>query len=201
MKSIPPRFLNQVENKKCGLLIFLKGSPKPCQDGDRQPCNYRSSMALQAITLFPRKSHNLHFQNVRGCLPQSFHSPQSPSLTRFTLSYPSCSTALSFGNERANTHAIPTRLKQSSFLREPLQVELALAPKQSLTHRWFVQLPYIRSVQLDDNRSPVRSIWSTSTGRLKSCTSLKEERSRARRRLQACCRDAARRAIGRRAVR
>lgn len=32
------------------------------------------------------------------------------------------------GNERADTHAIPTGLKQSSFLREPLQVELAPTP-------------------------------------------------------------------------
>jgi hypothetical protein len=41
-----------------------------------------------AITPFPRKSHRLPFKTVRGCLPQSFRSPQSPGMTRFTLIYP-----------------------------------------------------------------------------------------------------------------
>jgi hypothetical protein len=143
MESIPPRFLNQFENQKLQAANLPERLPQALPGRRLQPCNYRSSIALQAITPFPQKSHNLPFQTVRGCLPQSFHSPQSPNLTRFTLSYPSCSTALAFGNERANTHAIPTRLKQSVFLREPLPVELALTPKKSLTHRWSVQLPYI----------------------------------------------------------
>ena len=89
--------------------IFSAADQKGRANRRNQPCNYRSSNALQAITPFPRKSHNLPFSTVRGCLPQSFHSPQSPSLTRFTLSYPSCSTLNRFGNERANTHANSNR--------------------------------------------------------------------------------------------
>ena len=64
---------------------------------------------LPALTPFPRKSHRLPFQTVRGCLPQSFHSPQSPSMTRFTLIYPFVLFSL-FGNERA------TRLQMISVV-------------------------------------------------------------------------------------
>ena len=57
----------------------------------------------------PPKESNACFNFVRGCLPQSLHSPQFQSLTRFTLIYPSCSVFL-FGNDRANCDIWTTRL-------------------------------------------------------------------------------------------
>jgi hypothetical protein len=40
---------------KCGLLIFLGGSPKPLQDVNQQHRYYCSSTASQASTPFPQK--------------------------------------------------------------------------------------------------------------------------------------------------
>jgi hypothetical protein len=56
-----------------------------------------SSSAIIALRLrhkrhsVPPKESNACLLIVRGCLPQSLHSPQFQSLTRFTLIYPSCS--------------------------------------------------------------------------------------------------------------
>src|SRR4030095_9989510 len=66
-----------------------------------------SSSAIIALHLrhkrhsVPPKESNACFNFARGCLPQSLHSPQFQSLTRFTLISPSCSVLL-FGNDRAN---------------------------------------------------------------------------------------------------
>src|ERR1044072_1999559 len=101
MKSVFICGLTRSSQKNCGLLIFLGGSPKPRQDVNQQLRYYCPSTASQAPLRSPKRVKRLLLNSVRGCLPQSLHSPQFQSLTRFTLIYPSCSVFL-FGNDRAN---------------------------------------------------------------------------------------------------
>src|ERR1041384_8233084 len=74
--------------------------PSPVRTTNQQHRYYCSSTASQTSLRSPKRV-NACFKFVRGCLPQSLHSPQFQNLTRFTLIYPSCSV-LHFGNDRAN---------------------------------------------------------------------------------------------------
>src|SRR6185436_8410724 len=74
--------------------------PSPVRTTNQQHRYYCSSTASQTSLRSPKRV-NACFNFARGCLPQSLHSPQFQSLTRFTLIYPSCSILL-FGNDRAN---------------------------------------------------------------------------------------------------
>ena len=80
-------------HKKCGLLIFPGGLP---QAPSRRQSAAPLLLLINCVTNvapFPQKSQTFALNLVRGCLPQSLHSPQYPSLTRFTLIYPSCSAS------------------------------------------------------------------------------------------------------------
>ena len=82
--------------------------PSPVRTTNQQHRYYCSSTASQTSLRSPKRV-NACFNFARGCLPQSLHSPQFQSLTRFTLIYPSCSVFL-FGNDRANCDIWTTRL-------------------------------------------------------------------------------------------
>src|ERR1044072_8155052 len=62
--------------KNCGLLIFLGGSPRRRQGVNQQVRYYCSFNCVTSATPFPQKSQTLALITVRGCLPQSLHSPQ-----------------------------------------------------------------------------------------------------------------------------
>ena len=134
---------------ECGLLTYLGGSPKPRQDVDQQPCNSCSSTVRLALTPFPRKSQRLLLNLARGCLPQSFHSLQSPSMTRFTqLSNPSCS-AFSFSNDRASFCELFTCSITSPSFRENSQLSQGWSNPERLSvvhmRRACRKFPYISS--------------------------------------------------------
>src|SRR5436190_4498093 len=59
------------------------GSPMPVQDDNQQSAITSSSIAGLSNSVPPKERRCLFV--VRGRLPQSFLSPQSKSLTRFTL--------------------------------------------------------------------------------------------------------------------
>src|SRR6185503_15040804 len=82
--------------------------PSPVRTTNQQHRYYCSSTASQTSLRSPKRV-NACFNFARGCLPQSLHSPQFQSLTRFTLIYPSCSVFL-FGNDRANCDIGPRQL-------------------------------------------------------------------------------------------
>ena len=60
------------------------GSPMPAQDDNQQSAITSSSIASFQQLRSPERAPPAFFK-VRGRLPQSFLSPQSKSLTRFTL--------------------------------------------------------------------------------------------------------------------
>jgi hypothetical protein len=110
-----------------------------------------SSSAIIALQLrhkrysVPPKESNTCFKFVRGCLPQSLHSPQFQSLTRFTLIYPSCSVFL-FGNDRAN-RAIWDTLDSNNalllgFLCDPMAKTLCVNGHKCRTFVYVSDKPY-----------------------------------------------------------
>ena len=144
MESSPPRFfLNQLKNKKMRAANLPDRLPQALPG--RRPATPQLSLfdCGASNNSVPPKELQPAFSNRERMppprLPLTTISEPDPIYPYFTLLV----LLRLLGNERADTHAIPTRLKQSSFLREPLQIELAPTPKQSLTHRWPVQLPYI----------------------------------------------------------
>ncbi len=60
------------------------GSPMPAQDDNQQSAINDSSIARLRNSVPPKERRQL-FSKMRERLPQSFLSPQSKSLTRFTL--------------------------------------------------------------------------------------------------------------------
>jgi len=68
--------LKQPGQKNAGCWSFLGGSPKPRQNVNQQLRYYCSSTASQAPLRSPKRVKRLPLKSVRGCLPQSLHSPQ-----------------------------------------------------------------------------------------------------------------------------
>ena len=139
---------------ECGLLTYLGGSPKPRQDVDQQPCNSCSSTVQLVLTPFPRKNQHLLLNLVRGRLPQSFHSLQSPSMTRFTLIKPSCSGFL-FGNDCASKCSRSFKARKPYFLEKLIQRRSKILSK--------LRTPSIHQVQRNGRLSLGSIHWERKT--------------------------------------
>lgn len=130
-------------------------------------------IASQAFAPFPRKSRRLLSKFVRGRLPQSFHSPQSSSLTRFTFSTLLVRTLFST-NHAKQPSRVAAKLQLSKFLwnlQKPIGVLFLHTSESFPTQNFAVHVPYIhRFVTHDKQTQKVREERSTVDRSLrKSC--------------------------------
>ena len=135
--------------KKCGLLIFpgrLPQAPSGRQISSTAIIAHRLRHKRHSV---PPKESNACFNFARGCLPQSLHSPQFQSLTRFTLIYPSCSVFL-FGNDRANFGIGPRRLL---FLRIPVVISRRVCARTDTSLTKLYTFRTNHTVRLNEYRS------------------------------------------------
>ena len=104
----------------------------------------------------PKESNACFLKIVRGCLPQSLHSPQFPSLTRFTLIYPSCSVP-----SLATT--VPTKVSGTRRLGRSVLLGFRFRNQELMRQNWSNSYSFHTNltVQTNDNRSLKRSAKST----------------------------------------